>query len=79
MVIIKSFCRALISIKGLVCENRAALLVLQSFLNTMLSINCRDIYDDDLENDIREAFRCFDKEGLRYISVPSKSHNYAFL
>ena len=21
----------------------------------------RDIHDDDLENDIREAFRCFDK------------------
>ena len=30
----------------------------------------RDIYDDDLENDIREAFRCFDKDGLGYISVP---------
>ena len=33
----------------------------------------RDIYDDDLENDIREAFRCFDKDGLGYISVPGNT------
>ena len=32
----------------------------------------RDINDDDLENDIREAFRCFDKDALGYIPVPSK-------
>ena len=31
----------------------------------------RDINDDDLENDIREAFRCFDKDALGYIPVPS--------
>ena len=30
----------------------------------------RDINDDDLENDIREAFRCFDKDALGYIPVP---------
>ena len=32
----------------------------------------RDINDDDPENDIREAFRCFDKDALGYIPVPSK-------
>ena len=32
----------------------------------------RDINDDDLENDIREAFRCFDKDALGYIPVRSK-------
>ena len=42
------------------------------WVNNILFINCRDIHDDDLENDIREAFWCFDKEGLGYISVPSK-------
>ena len=31
----------------------------------------RDINDDDLENDIREAFRCFDKDALGYIPFPS--------
>jgi hypothetical protein len=31
----------------------------------------RDINDDDLDNDIREAFRCFDKDALGYIPVPS--------
>ena len=35
----------------------------------------RDINDDDLENDIREAFRCFDKDALGYIPVPSKKLN----
>jgi hypothetical protein len=33
----------------------------------------RDINDDDLENDIREAFRCFDKDALGYIPVPSEN------
>ena len=33
----------------------------------------RDINDDDLENDIREAFRCFDKDALGYIPVPSRN------
>ena len=33
----------------------------------------RDINDDNLENDIREAFRCFDKDALGYIPVPSKT------
>ena len=32
---------------------------------------CREIHDDDIENDIREAFRCFDKDGHGFISVPS--------
>ena len=36
----------------------------------------RDINDDDLENDIREAFRCFDKDALGYIPVPSGLLNY---
>ena len=39
----------------------------ETFINFFIY---RDIYDDDLENDIREAFRCFDKDGLGYISVP---------
>ena len=34
----------------------------------------RDINDDDLENDIREAFRCFDKDALGYIPVPSEDN-----
>ena len=38
----------------------------------------RDINDDDLENDIREAFRCFDKDALGYIPVPSKSLSSSF-
>ena len=43
----------------------------KTFLNfSISSFIYRDIYDDDLENDIREAFRCFDKDGLGYISVP---------
>ena len=36
----------------------------------------RDINDDDLENDIGEAFRCFDKDALGYIPVPSGLLNY---
>ena len=39
----------------------------------------RDINDDDLENDIREAFRCFDKDALGYIPVPSKNISNHFL
>jgi len=34
----------------------------------------KDIHDDDLENDIREAFRCFDKDGLGYITVANLTH-----
>ena len=49
----------------------------QSKVNLALSNNqdfCsdRDINDDDLENDIREAFRVFDKDALGYIPVPSR-------
>ena len=29
----------------------------------------RDIYDNDIEEEIREAFRVFDKEGHGFISV----------
>ena len=54
-------------------------MVLYKVLFTCLYINSvnenipRDINDDDLENDIREAFRCFDKDALGYITVPSKA------
>ena len=49
----------------------------QSKVNLALSDNQdffsdRDINDDDLENDIREAFRVFDKDALGYIPVPSR-------
>ena len=30
----------------------------------------RDIHDDDIEEEIREAFRVFDKEGHGYVSTP---------
>ena len=33
-------------------------------------VNCREINDTDIEEDIREAFRVFDKEGNGFISVP---------
>ena len=39
----------------------------------------RDINDDDIENDIREAFRCFDKDGLGYIPVPSENTKWYIL
>ena len=29
----------------------------------------RDIHDDEIEDEIREAFRCFDKEGHGFIAV----------
>ena len=32
---------------------------------------CREVQDDDIETDVREAFRCFDKDGNGFISVPS--------
>ena len=43
------------------------------YINSVNENIPRDINDDDLENDIREAFRCFDKDALGYISVPSKA------
>jgi hypothetical protein len=39
----------------------------------------RDINDDDLENDIREVFRCSDKDALGYIPVPSGLLNYVLV
>ena len=29
----------------------------------------RDLHDDEIEDEIREAFRCFDKEGHGFIPV----------
>ena len=29
----------------------------------------RDIHDDEIEDDIREAFRCFDKDGHGFIPI----------
>ena len=29
----------------------------------------RDIHDDEIEDEIREAFRCFDKDGHGFIPV----------
>ena len=31
--------------------------------------NKRDIHDDEIEDDIREAFRCFDKDGHGFIPI----------
>ena len=41
--------------------------------------NYRDIHDSDIEEDIREAFRCFDKDGHGYISVSGEDQNYQIL
>jgi len=42
--------------------------------NEFVWFSTKDINDDDLENDIREAFRCFDKDALGYIPVPKLTH-----
>ena len=31
---------------------------------------CREIHDSDIEEEIREAFRVFDKDGHGFIPVP---------
>ena len=41
----------------------------QSF-NTPLDLFIREIHDGDIEEEIREAFRVFDKEGHGFIPVP---------
>ena len=35
-----------------------------------MGVNLRDIHDGDIEEEIREAFRCFDKDGNGFIPVP---------
>ena len=37
---------------------------------TVWSISCREFKDSDIEDEIREAFRVFDKEGNGYITTP---------
>ena len=34
----------------------------------------REIHDNDIEEDIREAFRVFDREGHGFITVPDLTH-----
>ena len=46
---------------GTICSALACILYL---------VNCREINDTDIEEDIREAFRVFDKEGNGFITVP---------
>ena len=41
----------------------------QSSYCVVLEYNYRDVHDTDIEEDIREAFRCFDKNGHGYIST----------
>ena len=33
------------------------------------TVSQRDLHDDEIEDEIREAFRCFDKEGHGFIPV----------
>ena len=35
----------------------------------MVSISLKEMHDDDIEDEIRDAFRVFDREGHGYISV----------
>ena len=37
---------------------------------TITCIHLRDIHDDDIGEEIREAFRCFVKDGHGFIPVP---------
>ena len=34
----------------------------------------REIHDNEIEEDIREAFRVFDREGHGFITVPDLTH-----
>jgi len=38
--------------------------------NEFVWLMTRDLHDDDIEEEIREAFRCFDKDGHGFICVP---------
>ena len=38
------------------------------------AINTREIHDNDIEEEIREAFRVFDREGHGFITVPDLTH-----
>ena len=37
--------------------------------NEFVWLMTNDIHDDEIEDDIREAFRCFDKDGHGFIPI----------
>ena len=47
--------------------------------NEFVWLMTRDIHDDEIEDDIREAFRCFDKDGHGFIPISGKKNNWRFL
>ena len=42
--------------------------------NLIYVLHSREIHDNDIEEEIREAFRVFDREGHGFIPVPDLTH-----